>query len=73
MLELLFYIVVCALLVLTDLVPAFREKDKKAAVFSTTLFALGLILLSMRALNVDFPSTTEPLIQLIKSITGTGS
>jgi hypothetical protein len=73
MVGMIFYIFLYAGLVFTDLVPVYRDKEKKAAVFCTVVFALAFVLQAMQVFGVEFPSPSEPLIKFINGIMGTGS
>lgn len=70
MLEALFYTMTYAVLIVTDLIPVYREKNKTAVVFCTIVFASAFLLQMLVAAGVQLPSPTAIITNMVEGVFG---
>lgn len=73
MVEIVIFAITYAVIVITDLVPVYREKKRKTVIFCTVFFAFALLLQILVSAGVELPSPVPLIESAVRGITGMGA
>ncbi len=62
------FLILYAILIVFDLIPVFKKKDKKAAWFTVPVYLITLTVNIMMSFGVDITSPNKIISQIISSI-----
>ena len=68
--EIVIFLILYAVLVLTDLVPVYKEKQKKVTIFCTGIFLVAFVLQFLVIFDVKLPRYSTLIEDVVKSVVG---
>ena len=68
--ESVIFVMLYTILILTDLVPVYKSKQKKAIIFCTGVFLVAFVLQFLVIFDVKLPRYAEIIEGIVKSVVG---
>lgn len=68
--EAIIFLILYAILIFTDLVPVYKENNKKTIIFCTSVFIIAFVLQFLIVFGVELPRYADLFEIIVKSIAG---